>query len=184
MVLLEISNIVAVANLKDKLDLKELSGKLKNTELINSKVWLKMRLQPDNKYIAFYASGKFLVTGVKTFEELSDTVERVIHELLKSDLHVELDEIKVINIVLSDKIELNLTLDEIIIELNASNSSYEPEQFPGLFYKDSDGISYTLFSSGKIIITGLTDIDLAKKNIDKFKELLMNLDLEINKIRD
>ena len=175
MVLLEISNIVAVANLKDKLDLELLSKKIKNTELIPSKVWLKMRLQPDNKYIAFYASGKFLVTGVKTFDELNKTVQRVIEELVKSDIHVKLNEIKISNIVLSDQIELNLSLDEIIGELNPSNSSYEPEQFPGLFYKDSDGINYTLFSSGKIIITGLTDIDNAKKNLDEFKELILSL---------
>lgn len=176
MILLEISNIVAVANLKDKLDLELLSSKLENTELTPTKVWLKMRLQPDNKYIAFYASGKFLVTGVKTFEEMNRIVERVIRKLIKSDVHVELNEIKISNIVLSDQIELKLTLDEIINELNAANSSYEPEQFPGLFYKDSDGISYTLFSSGKIIITGLTDLGLAKNNLVKFKELIMNLD--------
>lgn len=175
MVLLKISNIIAVANLDDKLDLDLLSSKLDNTELTPSKNWLKMRLKPDNKYIAFYASGKFLVTGVKTLKELNKTVERVITELMKSDIQVKLKEIKISNIVLSDQIELNLSLDEIIGELNPSNSSYEPEQFPGLFYKDSDGISYTLFSSGKMIVTGLIDIDMAKKNIDKFKELILNL---------
>lgn len=177
MILLEISNIVAVANLKDKLDLDFLSSKLPSSEFSTAKNWLKMRLKPENRYIAFYATGKFLVTGVKSFEDLKKTVERVIHELNLLDIKVELNEIKISNIVLSDQLELKLSLDELISELNPSNSSYEPEQFPGLFYKDSDGISYTLFSSGKIIITGLTDIKMAKKNLEKFQELIYNINI-------
>lgn len=30
--------------------------------------WLKMRLKPENYYIAFYRSGKFLIRGVKDFD--------------------------------------------------------------------------------------------------------------------
>lgn len=172
---MKIANIVAVADVNGKFNLDYLNSKIDNSELTPTKNWLKMRLKPENNYIAFYSSGKFLITGVKTFEEIHKTIKKVMVILNECNIYTDIKEVIVNNIVLTDSIELNLPLDKIIISLNCYNASYEPEQFPGLFYKDNDGINYTLFSSGKMIITGLTDLDMAKKNIKEFKSLIKNL---------
>lgn len=172
---MKIANIVAVAQMKEPFDLEVLESKIENTELTPTKNWLKIRLKPKNNYVAFYASGKFLVTGMKTFEDVDDVVNEVMRKLHMHNIKAELAEIKVSNIVLSDEIELKNSLDDIINSLNSSNFSYEPEQFPGLFYKDSDGISYTLFASGKIVITGVKDLESAKNNLKIFKELIRGI---------
>ena len=48
------------------------------------------------------------------------------------------------------------------------NIEYEPEQFPGMIIKEG-GHSFLLFSSGKIILTGVKDIELIKPALQRFK---------------
>ena len=50
---MEIVNILAVAKMKEPFDLDVLLNRLDNTE--RAPVWLKMRLKPENYYIAFYS---------------------------------------------------------------------------------------------------------------------------------
>jgi len=172
---LKIANIVAVAKVKERFDLDHLNSKLDNTELTPSKNWLKMRLKPENNYVAFYSSGKFLITGVKTFKLVEIVAEKVMDKLNENNIPSDIEKLEISNIVLTDSINLKLSLDEIINSLNSSNASYEPEQFPGLFYKDDDGISYTLFTSGKIVMTGVKNLEKAKNNIKEFKKLIRSI---------
>lgn len=169
---MEIVNIVAVVEMENSFDLDVLLEKLDNTELNSSKRWLKMRLMPENYYIAFYKSGKFLMTGLKSFKELDNVMERVLNILDKANIKNTIKKLKISNVVLTDSINLKSSIETIAISLNDHKISYEPEQFPGLFYKDKNGISYTLFSSGKIIITGSNDIKIAENNLKLFKKLI------------
>ena len=151
-------------------DLEVLSDKLDNTERAPS--WLKMRLKPENYYIAFYGSGKFLITGIKDIKMVDIISKRVIKLLNDADIDNSLENVEIKNMVMTDEINLKNSLQDIIVILKASSASYEPETFPGLFYKDADGISYTLFSSGKMIITGFKDQKIAENNLKKFKKLI------------
>lgn len=169
---MEIVNIISVVKLQHPLDLEVLNEKLDNTEFNKDKTWLKMRLQPDNKYIAFYKSGKFLVTGLKSMEKVEDVVHRVSSLLKSSGIENPVEKIDLANMVLTDKIDLKISLENLIFYLDSSKSSYEPEQFPGLFYKDDSGINFTIFNSGKIIITGVKDLEVAEEVLKKFKEII------------
>lgn len=168
---MEIVNIISVVKLQNPLDLEVLIEKLENTEFNKGKTWLKLRLQPDNNYIAFYGSGKFLVTGLKSMEKVEDVVNKVSYLLESSGIENPIEKIDITNIVLTDKINLECTLEDLIFHLDARKSSYEPESFPGLFYKDS-GISFTVFNSGKIILTGVKDLRLAEEVFEKFKGMI------------
>jgi len=170
---MEIVNIISVAKLRNSLDLEVLNEKLENTEFNKGKTWLKMRLQPDNNYIAFYKSGKFLVTGLKSMEKVEDVVNRVSSLLKSSGIENPVERVNLSNIVLTDKMDLKISLENLIFNLDASKSSYEPEQFPGLFYKDDSGINFTIFNSGKIIITGVKDLEVAEEVLKKFKEIIV-----------
>jgi transcription initiation factor TFIID TATA-box-binding protein len=166
-------NVVAIAKVKEKFDLSLLSNRIPEAEFPSRGApWLKMRIQPENYYTAFYRSGKFLITGIRDFGAIAALVERVLDILHKIGLTVHLESIRIQNIVLVDHVELNTSLENIIISNNESGFSYEPEQFPGLFYKDATGISYTLFSSGSLIVTGFTDLAAAKESINRFKALI------------
>ncbi len=177
-ILLKIVNIVVIVKLKNSLDLDFISFNLKDTEMSKSR-WLKMRLMPENYYIAFYRSGKILITGLKNMNDIEEIVEKILSKLRSIDVNNSLENISIANIVLMDKIELKISLDKIINLLNDSNVSYEPEQFPGLFYKDKDGINYTLFSNGSITSTGSKKINHSEKKLNEFKKLIYSLEKKI-----
>ena len=54
---------------------------MKNSEFTSHGArWLKMRLKPENYYTAFYKSGKFLITGVKSNDKLNEIVQWMTQE--------------------------------------------------------------------------------------------------------
>lgn len=165
-----IVNIMAIAKIEGSFDLVLLKNRIKNAE--PSHRWLKLRLTPENYYVAFYRSGKFLITGIQDFELIDAIVARVLEILEQVGIDVHLESITIHNIVLVDQVRLDMTLEHLVASLADPKASYEPEQFPGLFYKDDCGISYTLFANGKMVVTGFVDMNLAKRNLNKFKALI------------
>jgi transcription initiation factor TFIID TATA-box-binding protein len=69
------------------------------------------------------------------------------------------------------KIQKMASLEKIIFALDGSKASYEPEQFPGLIYKDF-GASFLLFPSGKFIITGIKEQRAGEDASDRFKRII------------
>jgi transcription initiation factor TFIID TATA-box-binding protein len=165
-----IVNIVAIAKIKGDFDLVLLKDRIKNMEPYIR--WLKLRLAPENYYVAFYRSGKFLITGIQDIELIDTIVTRVLEILKQAGIDVQLESITIKNIVLVEKINLDMTLEHLVASLGDTKVSYEPEQFPGLLYKDDYGISYMLFSSGKVILLGVKDIEIARKGIERFKAMV------------
>lgn len=169
---MKIVNIVAIVKVKGAFNLTILAARINEIESSPKVQWLKMRLAPENYYIAFYKSGKFLVTGVKDFDQIDQVAKRVLARLKEAGIDADLESLTVHNIVATEKVDLNMTLEHLVLSLEDAKVSYEPEQFPGIFYKDDYGISYTLFSSGKLIITGVKDIEIARKGIEQFKAMI------------
>jgi transcription initiation factor TFIID TATA-box-binding protein len=167
---IKIANVVATVTLTAPLDLTLIHKRLPQTELPGKSPWLKMRLPPNNTYIAFYKSGKFLIT-VKDPERINGIADEVVSLLRSINLDVEIVKIQIHNVVVQTKIPLKNTLESIIVNLNSQKASFEPEQFPGLIYKDW-GVSFLLFSSGSCIIAGLKDVRDAEPIIEQFKELI------------
>jgi transcription initiation factor TFIID TATA-box-binding protein len=76
------------------------------------------------------------------------------------------------NVVGIVRISDELDLKKIFIELE--NTSYEPEQFSGLIYRNDDPAgTVTIFRSGKAICTG-------SKNPEHLKEIISNLVDKLN----
>jgi len=73
-----------------------------------------------------------------------------------------------------DSMKLHSTLENIIANLDPKKACYEPEQFPGLIYKDW-GVSFLLFSSGKVIVAGAKTVEKAEEGIKRFKELVSSI---------
>lgn len=169
---LQIVNTVAIVKLSSPFELEKLAAALKGSEFSASGGrWLKMRLSPENYYIAFYKSGKFLVTGVKSLEEIERIANRVIIMLKDAGMNLDKEKITVHNIVMMGTIKMRASLEKIIFALDGSKASYEPEQFPGLMYKDF-GVSFLLFPSGKLIVTGIKEQRAGEEAADKFKQII------------
>ena len=133
--------------------------------------WLRMRLE-DNTYIAFYKSGKFLITQ-KNPDNLEKIADRVMRTLKDTGVEVEVRNITIHNIVVMDSVKLGTTLENLIANLDPKKGSFEPEQFPALIYKDW-GVSFLLFSSGKVIVAGAKTVEKAEEGIRNFKGLIVS----------
>ncbi len=169
---MKIVNMVATATTSTPFDLEKLKLALKGSEqAATGAKWLKMRLPEGNEYVAFYQSGKFLITGVKSIEAISDIVGRVKVLLKSAGLDIVVEKVQIHNVVVSDRVDIRGSLEKIFIEHGELTASYEPEQFPALMIHGS-GCTYLLFSSGKVICAGNKTIGLAQENIQWLKEQL------------
>lgn len=123
-------------------------------------------------YTAFYKTGKFLITGTTSEDELKNVVENVILYINNYGINNTLKNVDIINMVFKDQFDFEIDLEKLIIELDQYDASYEPEQFPGLNFKDEHGITYLIFNSGKITITGVKSLNNLDEYVQDFKELI------------
>jgi transcription initiation factor TFIID TATA-box-binding protein len=169
---MEIVNVVAIATLNIPLDLPLIHSKIPGSSFPKNAHWLRMRLK-DNTYIAFYKSGKFLITQ-KNPDTVKKIADMVMHKLNEIGVEAEVKNITIHNIVAMETLPLRITLEKLIANLNPRKGSFEPEQFPALVYKDW-GLSFLLFSSGKVIVTGAKTVEEADEGIKSFEGLLSSL---------
>lgn len=167
---MKLVNIVATVEMEKFFNLEKLLDKLPDCERAN--VWVKARIPPYNKYTAFYGSGKFLITGVKSEKELNEVARNVVSYINKYGIDNKIKNININNRVFMDQMDFEVDLDKLIVELNDYDASYEPEQFPGMNFKDDHGITYLLFGSGKITIAGVKSLDNFEDYVNEFKELI------------
>lgn len=167
---MEIVNIVASVEMEKPFILSDLLNKLPDAELL--KHWVKIRIPPNNTYVAFYKKGKFSIIGVKSVEEIYSVADSVIDLLKKNNISNNINNIKINNCVLIDQINFDIDLDKLIIELSDYQAYYEPEIFHALKFKDDNEITYLLFGTGKITITGVKSLDNVEKYVNDFKELI------------
>ena len=150
---MELVNVVGTVEMEKIFDLEELLDKLPESERVNS--WIKAKIPPSNKYTLFYNSGKFLITGVKSEQELNDTANNIVSFIRKQGIDNNIKNITIHNRVFTDYLGFEVDLQKLIFELQDYDAIYEPETFRGLNFKDKNSRTYTLFSSGKIIIVGV-----------------------------
>lgn len=172
---LKIVNIVATIKLSAPLDLRELATALSlpSTSLCGNS-WLKMRLMPKNHYIAFYRSGKFLVTGVDSIEKMEMVTCKVLDLLKNANFNVAIKNTTIHNIVMTSSLKMNTCLEKVALALDPAKATYEPEQFPGIIYKDF-GVSFLLFAKGKFVLTGAKDSKFGEDATEKFIEIIENI---------
>lgn len=111
-----------------------------------------------NHPITLYRSGKYIITGSKSFEDLIATY-RQMKDVLIAQLDVSLfDEPKVRNIVCTSDYGNPLDLTDVYIRLlkEGFEAEYELESFPGLILRLPE-CTYNIFSSGKFLILGCTN---------------------------
>ena len=175
---LEIVNVIGWVSYQQELDLAALRDTFETRSEITSVTykpadnhWLQTNFAPDDTYVAFYRSGKASITGVDSVAQFEDVVSRVntvMRDLLEFDFTPES---KVSNIVVTTTLNRDVNLEALALQLGLERVEYEPEQFPALIYRDSDSNAVILvFSSGKLLCTGLTDLDTVANVVKEFTE--------------
>lgn len=181
MVKFEVVNVVGTVDFQQRIALRPLADSLSEREEINRVDYdpselhlIHSWLLENDIYVAFYKNGTCTITGVGTlskFYEVSDTVANVIDDIV--DLNIE-PVVDLINIVSTAEIQNLPSLESVAIGLGLEQIEYEPEQFPALIYRGEDAV-LLIFSSGKIVCTGLTNLSETSSAIDEITEKIKSL---------
>ena len=180
-----IQNIVAkeIIIFEEEINLKELSTKINNAEY-NPKRFpgLFIRYTQPRCVIILFRNRKLILTGLKLFDQIDLVIKRLIFKL-NDIFEIQIDpnsiKPKIVNIVITanfyKKINLNLAA------LKLDNSIYEPEVFPGLVHKTLIPTKsvFLIFSTGKIVLTGISEKKMVEPALKHLGNLLDAEDLFI-----
>ena len=161
-IFIRIQNMSSTANLGIRLDLKKIALKCRNTEFNPRRFGaVIMRLREPRATALIFASGKMVVTGLKSTHNATLAAQKFAYIIEKVGFTPkELIDFKVQNIVGTADVGFPIRLEGLVYAHSAF-ASYEPELFPGLIYRlVSPRVVFLIFVSGKVVITG------AKKEID------------------
>ncbi len=158
-----IQNVVATANLNQKIDL---SGVVKSYPSVEYRPeqfpGAVLRLRRPRTSILIFSTGKMVCTGARSGKESRRAIMKVVRELKKSGIIIlHKPDFEVVNIVASASLGGKVELEEACVTLR--QTMYEPEQFPGLIHRmDEPKVVILIFASGNLVCTG------AKKEQDVY----------------
>jgi transcription initiation factor TFIID TATA-box-binding protein len=176
----EVVNVVGHLDFQRELALSAVADLLRTSEYVSrvryepgENHWLQSWIvSPETgaeRYVSFYRSGTAMVTGctsIQEFEAVADRVEEVMRPAVDAEV---LRDVK--NIVATGTVDAAFDLSKLAILLGLDVVEYEPEQFPGLMYRDTGhGCVFLVFASGKIVCTGVDDVSDAEAALREFTE--------------
>lgn len=154
---MKIENIVSSGSFNQPIDLHKLSSNCSYIEYGKNR-YPGAYLKFDGHSVTIYRTGKYIMPGMRSFQDMRQTFKRV-KEILSPFTDVTLfAEPEVRNMVCSSQTKHELNLNNIYLELISRelDAVYEPETFPGLILKTQD-CTFNVFSSGKFLILGCTN---------------------------
>lgn len=170
----DIVNIIARGHLGREIDLPEVKKDILLDEVYIKGPGLYFKLEEDSPTVTLARSGKYIITGCSSVEELNKEHERTLDYLYSIDL---LDKprdqsFEIVNVVSIYTSDILLDLNSLVIQLGLEETEYEPEQFPGLIYRPSKhNVVFLIFGSGKVVITGASSIEYAKESTKSLRKV-------------
>lgn len=117
---------------------------------------LYLRLENQGPLTIIYRTGKFIITGAKSEEEVHSTVDGtidVLYEVIQQP--VNLKEFEICNYVLSGDLGTELDLNAISIGLGLERTEYNPETLAAVLYTpEKANCTIMIFRSGKVNLVG------------------------------
>ncbi|XP_071317835.1 uncharacterized protein [Trachinotus anak] len=158
----QIQNVISSVKLGCRLDLNLVAQKAWNVEY-NPRTYkaLIMRLREPRTTAVIYESGNIVCTGAKSEDQSWAAARRFARRVQKLGFPISFLNFKVQNLVASGSF-FPVSLEQLMLA-HHQHCSYEPELFPGLFYRVMPGVTLTIFASGKTALTG------AKSAADVYK---------------
>ena len=177
----EVVNVVGTINFQQRIALRPLADSLVECDEINRVDYDPSELHlihswffEDDIYIAFYKNGTCSVTGVDSLDRFYEVAD-VVGDVLGGIVYLEIETtVNLSNVVSTTEIRNLPPLEAIAIGLGLGQTEYEPEQFPALVYRGDDAV-FLIFANGKIVCTGLTDLDQISSAIDDITDQIQGL---------
>lgn len=139
------------------------------------------RYEEDGPAILIYKSGSYSVSGAESVDELRRTFSRLddtLRPILSNEINYE-PSFEVRNLVYSGRYgdpesPSQINLEAACVGFGLDKTEYEPEQFPGVFYRPPDlpGV-FLIFATGSVMLTGVSDPEVAAES---FSEVISRLD--------
>jgi transcription initiation factor TFIID TATA-box-binding protein len=161
-----IENIVATAEFGIKINLDRLAERIAGAEY-NPEAFPGLIIRRHRSSVLLFSTGKAVITGSKSEEELERNVNELITILEKNGVVIPgKPKVKVQNIVASGSLGYDVDIEKVA--LLVPGTFYEPEQFPGLIYRlDELHTVMLIFSSGKFVCTGAKNKNEVEESIKK-----------------
>lgn len=171
--MVSVENVVASGSLGIEIDLEAVADELSEIVEYDPEKYpgAYFRFDESAPLITVYRTGKYIITGAGSEEEASATRTEFLQLLADNDIIPETGDewYSIQNYVCMADIGQELNLSALAIGLGLEVTEYEPEQFPGLVYRLTDYDCVLLvFASGKVIITGTTDVESAEEVVTNF----------------
>jgi transcription initiation factor TFIID TATA-box-binding protein len=172
-------NVVASTTVGQELDLDAVSQDLLGVEYKASEFpGVVYRTQQPKAASLIFRSGKIICTGAKNVNAAQGSLESLFDEFRGLGIDVDDPDVSVVNVVSCADLGSPINLSAAAIGLGLEAVEYEPEQFPGLVYRLSElDVVILLFSSGKVVITGATDVSTPPKALEAAHSKLDSLGL-------
>ena len=178
--MVSVENVVASGSLGIELDLVTVAREFSEVVDYDPEKYpgAYFRLDDSSPLITVYRTGKYIITGAGSTDEASATRSEFLRLLTYHSILPKAEDewYKIQNYVCMEDLGQQLDLSALAIGLGLEFTEYEPEQFPGLVYRPTDHDCVMLiFGSGKVIITGTTDVDSAEEAVTGLLEQIDTL---------
>jgi len=173
---LTVQNIVAAGSVADSIDITHLLNTIPECRYDKKRFpGVVYYMQDPGSVALIFASGKVVITGIARQEDLDPARKNLLAMLGKAGIVcLDTPRVSVRNIVCTCNFGRECNLVRMVAALMDTEwVEYEPECFPGLVCRLSDPkVVFLLFSSGKAVITGGTNIADIRKGLTIFREKL------------
>jgi transcription initiation factor TFIID TATA-box-binding protein len=179
--MVEIVNVVASGALDVELDLERLADDIGEPVARydpDKYPGMYLRFEEDAPLITVYRTGKFIITGADSEDESYSLRERFLNLFSDMDVIEESEDewFAIQNYVCTAELGETQNLNALAIGLGLEKTEYEPEQFPGLIYRpDSADCVVLIFATGKVVITGAKELEMAEKTFGELRETLSEI---------
>jgi transcription initiation factor TFIID TATA-box-binding protein len=174
---IKIENIVASAPLGVRVPLEKIIENIEGTEYEPEQFpGLVYRIENPKAAMLIFSSGKIVCTGARNIADVKKAVTKVAMMIRSLKINVPKKyKIQIENIVASAQIPARLDLDKIAF--GSENSEYDPNRFPGLVFRMKDpNATFLLFSSGKVVCTGIRKVEDVEYAMNFVFKKLKNID--------
>ncbi len=177
-----IQNVVAtvVTEIEETVDLKIIASAYPDVEYNPDRFpGLVMRVIKPKATSLIFSTGKMVITGMKSPTEAPDVVKQIIARVKKCKISMKNPIITIQNFVVSGDIKCGIDLNKATIVMD--NVMYEPEVFPGLIFRMKNPKSVLLlFSTGKIVCTGVKDEETVKLVFEKLYRVVREYGVDMD----
>jgi len=132
----------------------------------NKRSGLHLKFYEDGPTVTLHRSGSCNIRGASSKEEAYKNKLLLEKNISHLEINETISDFQITNIVFTSDLEENIELNELCIKLGLEKTEYEPEQFPGLIFRTDPGV-VLIFSSGKLVLTGFTNIEEARQSLNK-----------------